>query len=254
MDQLEAAIGVVQAALPPGSHLGTLLYGSAVDGGLRPDSDVDLLVVTDRRLSDKVTRRLIDGFLPISGRATRPPSWRPLEVTVVAQPEIRPWRYPPRLELQYGEWLRDAFLAGEAQPWRDPSPDLAVLLTMARARGRPLVGPMPPKLIDPIPRDDLDRAMRDELPSLLEDLEDDTRNVLLTLARMWSSRATGAILTKDAAADWAIERLPSDLRDVLVRARDLYRAGGYGTWDDVRDAVRGHVAYVADRITGPTER
>ena len=193
MDQLEAATGVVRAALVSGSHLATYLYGSAVDGGLAPDSDLDLLVVTDRPLSPKIKRRLVDGFLPISGRATRPPSWRPLEVTVVAQPEVRPWRYPPRIELQYGEWMRDEFLSGQLEPWRTPNPDLAVLITMVRASGRPLNGPPASELLDPVPRLDLEQAMRDELPSLLEDVDSDTRNVLLTLARMWSTLATGSI-------------------------------------------------------------
>jgi hypothetical protein len=54
--------------------------------------------------------------------------------------------------------------------------------------------------------------MADELPSLVADLESDTRNVLLTLARMWTTVATGRIVSKDAAAAWALERLPPSAR------------------------------------------
>ena len=80
--------------------------------------------------------RIVEGLLPISGRKTRPPTWRPIEVTIVAQPEVRPWRYPPRMELQYGEWLRDALLSGAVEPEPAENPDLAVLITMVRQTGR----------------------------------------------------------------------------------------------------------------------
>ena len=245
--QVDAALEVIGQALPGDTVLGVHLYGSAVDGGLRPDSDLDLFVVVGRRLTPEEKRALIDGLLPISGREARPASWRPLELTVVAQSEVRPWRYPPRWELQYGEWLRSEFLAGELEPWPSVNPDLAVLVAMVLGSGRSLAGPRAAELLDPVPADDLVRAMVDELPQLLGDLESDTRNVLLTLARIWTTVATGEIRSKDAAADRALTQLPPGQRNVLVRARDLYLAGGYGPWDDM-DAVRAHAAFVISEI------
>jgi streptomycin 3"-adenylyltransferase len=248
-DQIDAALEVIVAAHDGGTILGVYLYGSAVDGGLRPDSDLDLFVVSARRLTQTEKRSLIQGLLPISGRGTRPPSWRPMEVTVVAQPDVRPWRYPPRWELQYGEWLREEFLAGELEPWPSLNPDLAVLISMVLASGRPLIGPPAAELLDPVPRDDLMRAMVDELPQLVGDLATDTRNVLLTLARIWTNLATTEILSKDAAADWALRRLPPEHRQALERARALYLDGGYGAWDDM-EAVRAHAAFVVAQISG----
>jgi streptomycin 3"-adenylyltransferase len=251
--QVEAALEVVSEALEPGTTLGVYLYGSAVAGGLRPDSDLDLFVVVGRRLTQGERERLIKGLLPVSGRETRPASWRPLEITVVAQPEVRPWRYPPRWELQYGEWLRPEFVAGELEPWPSVNPDLAVLIAMVLASGRPLIGPSAQELLDPVPREDLVRAMADELPQLLDDLESDTRNVLLTLVRMWSTVTTGEIRSKDGAADWALAQLPPEMRSVLERARDLYLAGGHGPWDGM-EAVRKVAAFVAGEITGESQR
>jgi streptomycin 3"-adenylyltransferase len=45
------------------------------------------------------------------------PSSRPeccVEVTAVAQAQVRPWRYPPGFDLRYGEWLRSRFERGIA--------------------------------------------------------------------------------------------------------------------------------------------
>ena len=164
-------------------------------------------------------------------------------MTIVAQPEVRPWRYPPRVELQFGEWLRDSFLSGTFEPEPAEHPDLAVLITMVRQGGKALIGPAPTDLLDAVPRADLVRAMLDGVPSLMSDLTDDTRNVLLTLARIWTTVATGEIRSKDEAAEWVLSRLPDADRPTLARARDLYRAGGYGDpWDE------GAVRPLADRL------
>lgn len=231
-EQSDAAIGALRRGLADTEIVAVYLYGSAVAGGLRPDSDLDLLVVGNRRLTSGEKGRIVEGLLPISGRGTRPPSWRPIEMTIVAQAEVRPWRYPTRIELQYGEWLRDAFLSGSIEPEPAESPDLGVLVTMVRETGVALIGPDATQVLDAVPRADLVRAMVDGVPSLMADLASDTRNVLLTLARIWTTVVTGEIRSKDEAADWAMSRLPKAYRPTLSRVRDLYIEGGYGDpWD-----------------------
>jgi predicted nucleotidyltransferase len=235
-DQVAAVFDLLRDVIGD-SLLGLYLYGSAVDGGLRPGSDLDLLGLIDRRLEHDQRRRLVDGLLPLSGRDTRPASWRPIELTLVVPDDVRPWRYPPRFDLQYGEWLRPAFLTGDLEPWPSTNPDVAVLVTMALRRSETLVGPPASELLDEVPRADLLRAMTDELPALLEDLESDTRNVLLTLARMWMTAATGDIRSKEAAAEWAIQRLPAEHRPLLEAARAGYLGDAEDRWDDL-DAAR----------------
>ena len=244
-DQARAALAVIRAAIDPGI-VGVYLYGSAVDAGLKPDSDLDLFVVTDRPLTTDERRRLVQGLMPISQRESRLASWRPLEVTVVEESEVNPWRYPPRMELLYGEWLRDDLVAGRIDPPR-PNPDLGILITMVHQRGQPLVGPPPTEVLGVVPPGDLARSMVDTIPFLLDDLEGDTRNVLLTLARIWTTLDTGDIRSKDAAADWVLQRLAPDDRPLLARARDLYRDGGYGDWP-AQVAVRELAETLVDRI------
>ena len=41
------------------------------------------------------------------------------QVTVVVRSEVRPWRYPPRMDFQYGEWLRSDLEIGNLDPQRD---------------------------------------------------------------------------------------------------------------------------------------
>ncbi|MEU9835921.1 aminoglycoside adenylyltransferase family protein [Streptosporangium sp. NPDC048047] len=246
MDQLEQTVCLVRDVVGP-ELLGTYLHGSAVLGSLAPASDLDVLAVTRRSLDGRERRALVEGLLEISGLT---PAVRPVELTVVVQSEVRPWRFPPIGDFLYGEWLRDEFqTGGPSQP--GPMPDLALVLTVVLAGDHPLNGPSPAELLDPVPHADLVRASVAGIPDLLADLDDDTRNVLLTLARVWTTLATGEIKTKDAAADWAMAHLPPEHRPVLEHARNLYLTCHYQdeVWSqEMRTQVRPHVDDVLARI------
>jgi streptomycin 3"-adenylyltransferase len=245
--QLDAVLSVVREVLGP-ITVGAYLYGSALSGGLRPDSDLDVFVLASRRLADDEKRRLVEGLMPLSWRRLRPEGWRPVELSVVVQSEVRPWRYPPRFDFQYGEWLRAEFERGDLAPWPDVNPDVAVLATMARLRSRTLLGVAAVEALDPVPPSDLARAMTDDLDGLLADLEDDTRNVLLTLARMWSTLATGEIRSKDEAADWTLQRLPDEHRSILALARDAYLGRVEDDWPPRMPAAREAAAALTAEI------
>ncbi|ANS66029.1 nucleotidyltransferase [Streptomyces lincolnensis] len=212
--------------------LGVYLHGSAVLGGLRPHSDVDVLVVVRRSLTGGERRELLEELLKMSGNGARP-----VELIVVVQDDVRPWRYPPTCDFLYGEWLRAGYESGVV-PGREVMPDLAPLLTMVLRGDAPLDGPPPADLLDPVPSEDLARAIVAGVPQLMEEVETDTRNVLLTLARVWTTLATGAIRSKDEAAAWAVERLPAPYRPVLERARAVYLGEREEGWDDLRSSVR----------------
>lgn len=107
------------------------LFGSAVIGGLHIDSDVDVLVVVNHSLTELTRRKLTDRLMLISGKIGNTDSVRPLEVTVINYGDVVPWRYPPKGEFIYGEWLRDEFEKGQIQePTNDP--DLAIVLAKVR--------------------------------------------------------------------------------------------------------------------------
>ncbi|MEV8022102.1 aminoglycoside adenylyltransferase family protein [Streptomyces sp. NPDC086554] len=215
--------------------VGVYLYGSARLGGLRPYSDVDVFAVVERPLSARQRRRLVEGLLDVSSWPPRGETVRPVELTVVVRREVGPWRYPPRCEFQYGEWLREEYERGRL-PSPVPSPDLAPLITMVLMAATPLAGPPPGEVLAPVPRADLTRAMLAGVPDLLADIANladlaaDTRNVVLTLARIWLTLATGTITSKDAAADWALARLPEEHRPVLAHARAVYVTGERERW------------------------
>jgi predicted nucleotidyltransferase len=244
--QLDAVVALCRDVLGPGLA-GAYLHGSAVLGGLRRRSDLDVLAVATRRTTLQEKRRLVDGLFSVSGRSSLGPT-RPVELTIVVASEIRPWRYPPRMDFQYGEWLRADFERGELEPGFETNRDLAPLLAMVLLGDRALVGPPPSETFDPVPRTDYVAAMVSGIDGLLADLDEDTGNVVLTLARIWCTVATDEIRAKDAAADWALPRLPEEHRAVLARARAVYLGEEGERWDDLEHRVRPHAAHVVAEI------
>lgn len=104
-----------------------------------------------------------------------------------------------------------------------------------------------------MPAADLVRASVDGIDGLLADLGPDTRNVLLTLARIWFTVETGSVTSKDAAATWAGERLPPQLAPALAHARWLYLNATYAeeTWPpEVRAVAQACAEHIVARVRG----
>jgi streptomycin 3"-adenylyltransferase len=127
-------------------------------------------------------------------------------------------------------------------------PDLASLITMVRLANTPLAGPPPAEALDPVPREDYLRAIVGDTDALVADLAWDTANVLLTLARVWSTVVTDAIRPKDLAADWALERLPSEHRPALARARAIYLGTEQDRWEDARSDAQACAEHMISEI------
>lgn len=216
-------------------HLGGALksihvFSSAVTGGLKPHSDIDLMVSVAAPLDDFTRHALMTELLTVSAPPGTSKSLRALEVTVVVLDDVVPWRYPARREMQFGEWLRVDVLAGIFEPALVDH-DLAILVTKVLQHSVTLFGPDAAQLFDRVPVADLRASFLDTIAQWENspDWEGDEQTVVLAVARIWYSASTGEIAAKDVAATWVLERLPVEHRPVLEGALGAYLGGGeYG--------------------------
>lgn len=230
------------------------LHGSAVTGGLRPHSDVDLLAVIGGTIARQSGKRLAADLMALSGRYPRDPAGRrPLELIVFSRADLAAPAYPMRCEFIYGEWLRHAYEAGDIPaPVRDP--ELTLVLAQARQEAKPLFGPDAGELLPVVPQTDIRRAIGDMLPALLAALEGDERNVLLTLTRMWRTLVTGKFVPKDAAAVWAAGRLPGVHARTLICVRDAYLGLCEDALCEHRPEIRQTIRTLHDCVAGELEK
>jgi predicted nucleotidyltransferase len=231
----------------PGGVLSVSLFGSGAVNALRPDSDLDVLVLTRRSLSRCERQQLVDFLLQFSGKRATVTAARALEVTALVVDDVVPWAYPPVCDFLYGEWLRDDLVAGHL-PERHRNPDVVVLITTARQHAIWLLGQHPAELLSPVPQEELHRALHDSVGSLLTDLAGDERNVLLTLARMIVTLETGQIVGKDMAAHLLMPSLQEPDRSTLSLAAEGYAGEAVDDWSCLQAEASDTASRLAARI------
>lgn len=199
------------------SLLGVYVHGSLAFGCCNPrQSDLDVLAVTERPTPAELRLPLLRQLVGCSGAPL------PLEMSVVVQPDVTPWIHPTPYDLHISEMHRAAVEAGQPlAPGLDP--DLAAHVTVTRHCGITLAGSTPAVTLPPVPWEDY-------LDSILADFDDCVARLtetyaVLNMTRVWATLATGEIYSKDSSAEWALPRLPEDLRGILTRALDAYRHG-----------------------------
>ncbi|WP_079846972.1 aminoglycoside adenylyltransferase family protein, partial [Salmonella enterica] len=182
------------------------LYGSAVAGGLKPNSDIDLLVTICQPLTETQRATLMQELLALSSPPGASAEKRALEVTVVLYSQLVPWCFPPAREMQFGEWLREDICQGIYEPAQQDW-DIVLLITQILETSIPLKGERAERLFTPAPVAQLLKALRYPLDlwQSTADVQGDEYHIVLTLARIWYTLSTGRFTSKDAAADWLLQ-------------------------------------------------
>jgi predicted nucleotidyltransferase len=201
--------------------VGVYLHGSLALGCFNPElSDVDILGVASRPLELDEKRRAVALLAETSGR---PGS---VEFHQLALPDVIPWRYPVAVDFHYGDvWRNDLLsdLGATLERQHDSDADLAAHIFVTRARGVVLEGQSPQSVFPAVPWVDyVDALLRDLEWSFESDRSNSVYRVL-SPARIWAALATGELQSKETGAVWALERLPEDLRPLLVDALARYR-------------------------------
>lgn len=235
-EQVPAALAALHDSLAD-CLCAVYLHGSAVSGGLRPQSDIDLLAVVDRRMTQSERATLTSSLLKLSGRhPSTLGGLRCLEVMIFSRPDLAAGLFPARAEYIFGEWLRDGFEAGETSM---PAQNAEFTLVLAQAQQEAIVlfGPDRDTLLPVIPMIDVRNTMRELLPELVRGLREYTRNVLLTMARIWYTAENGTFVSKDEAASWAIPQLSHRSALTLSHARRAYLGEVDDNWNSHQDGM-----------------
>lgn len=246
--QIEKAQAIITQSLGD-NVLAVYLYGSVVEDGLQLYSDIDFLVIIKQPLTLNERTSLMKGLLEISAYPQSSKRYRALEVTIVIYSEITPWNFPPKRELQFGEWLRDEIIAG-LYGESEYDADLVILLTKVRKLSVALIGESAQNLLPIIPIEDLFRTLEETLQIWQEpeDLIGDERNIILTLARILFSRESGEIIGKSQAAQWLLPKISGKHAEVLQLAHNEYLGLDVVDWSIKFEEVEAFVQFIKERF------
>ena len=239
--QLDALVDGLRAILGD-ALIGVYLDGSLLLGGFGPRSDIDVLAIVSRPMTEDEKRRLAELLLRLSGRTEPMGPPYPIELDVVVEADVRAWRYPPRCDFHYGESSRPEIEAGR-WPSGDES-DLATVIAVARTSSSSLFGPPPAEVLPPVPRADYVDAILEDFRAADRIMKRYPTSLILALARIWADLATEQIRSKIDAVAWAAQRLPPKHAVVLARAWGIQEGHADRPWDDIWPDVEAYAAHL----------
>jgi hypothetical protein len=241
--QLDRLTSALQTTLGD-ALVGLYMHGSLALGCFnKTTSDIDVLGVTERALTEDEKLAFVDLLLGISLDPY------PVEADVVSVVQLQDWRHPSPFELHYSEWRRDRWTAhprATLASFPTENADLVAHVAVTRERGIALLGPGPKDVFPKVP----DADLRD---SLLRDLEWSRTAApavygILSPCRIWATLATSGLHSKASGARWALPRLPEDLRPMVKRALASYTGAGEAIEVVDEEGRRRLIDFVDERV------
>jgi len=197
--------------------VGMYLHGSLAMGGFNvKTSDIDFLVVTDGSLPEETLEAITEMHHQI---ADDDPKWAPeLEGSYIPKEDLR--RYDP------GRAIHPHIARGGALSLEQHDSDWVIQRHILRERGAVVAGPDPKTLIDEIGPEELRQAVVDLLwwwelqiaDTALIKQSPYQAYAVLTMCRMLYTMVHGEIVTKQVAAQWAMEVLEERWSTLIEQA------------------------------------
>lgn len=199
--------------------VGMYLYGSLANGDFDEHSDIDVLVVTDAEISNAKFDALKEMHTQINQIDS--PWAIQLEVSYIPRNALR--RFDP------GNKLHPHMDRGtnEVLHMKSHESDWIIQRFLLRRHGIVITGPDLKTLIDPISPSEVRQAVIDELPLWADYLLNHPSTLksrgyqsfcVLSFCRMLYTFQNKAVLSKQAAAKWAIDTLDARWRPLIERA------------------------------------
>lgn len=204
--------------------VGIYLHGSLAMGCFNPHhSDLDLLVITTDRLLIAQKRQIIEYLLMCSQQP------QPIEISLLAWTQLRPWHYPPRFDLHYSESWRANYThdLGSGQAWDNTEhrdPDLAAHITIIDKRGICLAGAPIVEVFPIVPDEDYRAALAGDIVDSLASIGTDPVYSILNCCRTYAYVRDGEVCSKEEGGRWVRQVLPAEFRDLVTTALAVYRS------------------------------
>ena len=221
-NQLSEVLSVIERHLES-TLLAVHLYGSAVDGGLKPYSDIDLLVVVYAPPALESKMAFVRALLVLE--ADCPP--KGLEMSVVLAEACAHPGHPAPFELHGSPMHWPRFredLAGACAAMRGEDPDLAAHFAVAREAGIALCGPAARMVFAPVPREMVFASVWQDVASARESIHSDPVYTILNLCRTLAFARDGRMRSKAAGGAWGEENVP-EFATLIRAARRAYEGG-----------------------------
>ena len=225
---------------------GIYLHGSAVMGCFNPEkSDIDLIIVVDRPLSDSVKKAYMDMVIEYNARGPA----KGIEMSIVIRDVCKPFVYPTPFELHFSarhlEWYKrdpDDYI----RKMNGTDKDLAAHFTIINKRGQCLYGLPVNEVFAEVPDSDYMDSIWEDISEAPENIAQDTLYLTLNLARVLAYKEEGLVLSKAEGGEWALHHLPAQYKPLITSALAAYASAEDPAYDEA--LARQYAEYALRRI------
>ena len=227
--------------------IGVYLHGSLVMGCFNPQkSDIDLIIVVDRPLTDPVKRAYME--MTVEYNALGPA--KGIEMSIVLREVCRPFVYPTPYELHFSaghlNWYRDD-PDDYIRRMNGTDKDLAAHFTIISKRGRCLYGEQIEDVFADVPSADYMDSIWFDVEGAVEEITKYPMYLTLNLARVLAYKKEGLVLSKKEGGNWALEHLPAEYRLLIAGAMREYSESAEIIYDDI--LAKRYAEYAISELT-----
>ena len=226
--------------------VGVYLHGSAAMGCFNEKtSDIDVLVVVDRDMTDEVKRQYMDMVVELNAFAPK----KGIELSIVRKSVCKPFVYPTPFELHFSiahlEWYKN-----NPQDYilkmNGTDKDLAAHIMIIYHRGLCLYGEEIRSVFE-------DVGLTAYFDSIWSDIEQAEKDILetpvyitLNLCRVLAYKQEKLILSKQEGGKWGVDHVPEQYRILIQKALDEYASVRSMEFDE-NEALE-YAKYMVERI------
>lgn len=184
-------------------------------------SDIDFLVVVNKKISYETKKMLMDYTIELSKQA--PP--KGLEMSVILKEDCMNFKYPTAFELHFsnmhiGWYQRDSDDYCNSMKGKDK--DLAAHFTIVKHAGVVLCGEPISEVFGDVPQEDYLDSIRCDIKDCKNEIFTNPTYIVLNLCRVVAYIKDDLILSKEQGGKWGIENLDSIFTEVIMRALHSY--------------------------------
>ena len=222
--QIEGFVADLRETLA-GNLVGVYLHGSLALGCFNPErSDVDILVITERRMDVETKRRIAEILLRRSADPT------PIEVSFLPENYVNPWQYPTPYDFHHGEdWrekIQEELSGGRWKKWNDTTrtdPDLAAHIRITLRSGVVLSGKPIAEVFPSVPEEHYIDSLARDFEWGRDRIEEYPLNFVLNACRVLAYLREGRICSKEQGGAWAHTIMKDEFKGLVAHALELYR-------------------------------
>lgn len=226
--------------------VGVYLHGSSVMGCFNPQkSDIDLLIVVERPLSDPVKRSFMDMVVACSAAGPE----KGIEMSIMLREVCKPFVYPTPFELHFSEGHREWYTEDPDEYIREmkgTDRDLAAHVTILNNRGKCLFGAPIEAVFGEVPHRDYMDSIWFDIEGAEEEITEYPMYLSLNLARVLAYQEEGLILSKKEGGEWALDHLPEEYRPLISDALREYCEAAESVYDE--ELAKRYAGYVIRRL------